>query len=47
MAPEIAVKISEDSHSLILDERFRRDALENDPTVVIVGGGEAENEEEE
>ena len=44
--PQIAVKISEDSHNFILDEIFRREALEYDPTMVIVGG-EAENDEEE
>ena len=38
MDPEIAVKISEDSHNFILDEIFRREAFEYDPTIVLVGG---------
>ena len=46
MDPQIAVKISEDSHNFILDEIFRREALEYDAPMVI-DGGKAENEEEE
>ena len=34
--PQVTVKISEDSHNFILDEIFRREALDYDPTMVIV-----------
>ena len=44
---QIAVKISEDSHNFILDEIFRREALEYDHSVVVVGGQAEPSGEEE
>ena len=44
---QIAVKISEDSHNFILDETFRREALEYDHSMVVVGGQAESSGEEE
>lgn len=42
-----ALKISEDSHNLILDEIMRRDRLEYDPSRVFVGDEDEEDDEDE
>ena len=42
-----ALKISEESHNLILDEIMRRDRLEYDPSRVFVGDEDEEDDEDE
>jgi hypothetical protein len=42
-----ALKISEDSHNVILDEILRRDRMEYDPSRVFVGDEDDGDDEEE